>query len=105
MTLSELSLVRRAAQLLKTIGHPLRFAIVRALSDRSLTVTDLIDVTDAPQPTVSQQLAVLRKHGVVRCESEGTTRRYSLAVPVALLIDCATEGARRIAQKRNGSGC
>jgi ArsR family transcriptional regulator, arsenate/arsenite/antimonite-responsive transcriptional repressor len=53
------------------------------LSDRSkgeLSVSELVELLNATQPTVSKHLKVLRDHGLVRVREEGQHRYYSIDV-------------------------
>jgi DNA-binding transcriptional ArsR family regulator len=64
----------RAAEVstvLKTLAHPARLMIVCTLIEGEYSVGDLEAETDIHQPTLSQQLTVLRGAGIVR------TRRAS----------------------------
>lgn len=50
---------------LKALAHPLRYAILEALGAQERNVTEIEQATGIGQPTLSQQLAVLRKSGLV----------------------------------------
>jgi len=54
-----------SANLLKIMGHPLRLKILIAIYTRQCKVTGLVDCIDAPQPIVSQQLAILRRGKII----------------------------------------
>ena len=57
---------RSAAELLLTVAEPTRLRILNCLAAAPLFVSDLQDVLDLPQPTVSRHLQVLRKAELVR---------------------------------------
>ena len=55
-----------ATDLLLTAAEPTRLRILNCLAAAPLFVSDLQDVLDLPQPTVSRHLQVLRRAGLVR---------------------------------------
>jgi DNA-binding transcriptional ArsR family regulator len=59
---------------LKAIAHPLRFAILEAIAGGERNVGEIESATGIAQPTLSQQLQVLRKAGLV------STRRVAKMV-------------------------
>ncbi|WP_156495362.1 ArsR/SmtB family transcription factor [Croceicoccus estronivorus] len=50
---------------LKAIAHPLRYAILAALSGAELNVGEIETATGITQPALSQQLSILRNAGLV----------------------------------------
>jgi ArsR family transcriptional regulator len=55
-----------ATDVLLTVAEPTRLRILNCLAAAPLFVSDLQDVLDLPQPTVSRHLQVLRKADLVR---------------------------------------
>jgi ArsR family transcriptional regulator len=55
-----------ATDILLTVAEPTRLRILNCLAAAPLFVSDLQDVLDLPQPTVSRHLQVLRKAELVR---------------------------------------
>lgn len=74
-------LLERAAGVIKCLGHPLRLQLLDAMEGGEVTVGELELRTGATQATVSQQLAILRGHGVVAARREGPFVRYSIIEP------------------------
>ena len=70
---------RLKAEFFKALGHPVRIRILELLSERELSVTQLLDEIDVEQPYLSQQLGVLRRGGFVATRREGTAVVYALA--------------------------
>ena len=67
------------AHVLRTVGDPVRLAIVRLLSDdRERRCTEVGDVVGIPASTLSYHLRLLREAGVTRTRAEGTERHVSL---------------------------
>jgi ArsR family transcriptional regulator len=58
--------VPTATEILLTVAEPTRLRILNCLAAAPLFVSDLQDVLDLPQPTVSRHLQVLRKAELVR---------------------------------------
>jgi len=81
------------ARFFKALAHPTRIRILEILIRGSRTVYELQEALALDQPAVSQQLAVLRNHGVVVAEKEGLAVRYSVRDP---LIGELLDVARRI---------
>ncbi|HEV8642457.1 MAG TPA: metalloregulator ArsR/SmtB family transcription factor [Methylomirabilota bacterium] len=81
------------AEFFKALAHPLRIRILETLVARHRSVQELQEALGADQPTVSQQLAVLRAKNIVTASKEGTTVRYALRDPAVREL---LEVARRI---------
>ena len=65
--------------ILRTVGDPLRLAIVRELADGSERPCNQIqDALGLPPSTCSYHLRLLREAGVTRTRAEGTERYTSL---------------------------
>jgi len=69
----------RATALLGAMCNEKRLMILCQLVDAERSVNELVDLLDAPQPTVSQHLALLRRQGLVTSRQQGQTHFYSLA--------------------------
>ncbi len=74
----------RAARLLDALRNPLRYRIVKLLSNRPQTPADLAATLERPLPTISQHLSLLRKVDVVWYETRSGRPRYSLKHPQVL---------------------
>ncbi len=70
---------REQARLLRLMAHPMRLEILSILREADECVCHLSAVLKKPQPYVSQQLAVLRKEGLITDHNEGTYVFYGLA--------------------------
>jgi ArsR family transcriptional regulator len=66
------------ANICQALAEPKRILILYALADGPHTVTELVTALDAPQPTVSRHLKVLRERRLVATERDGANVRYSL---------------------------
>lgn len=66
------------AEFCKTFSHPVRLAILDGFREGEKTVSRLVSETGATQSTVSQQLSLLRKLGIVRTRREGRLVYYKL---------------------------
>src|SRR3546814_8642856 len=75
----------------KALAHPLRYAILEELDARERNVSEIEQATGIGQPTLSQQLAVLRKSGLVE------TRRAAKLVYYRIV----PEQIARLAQARS----
>lgn len=78
------------AEFFKTLGHPARIRVLELLGERDHTVSELLPEVGIEPAHLSQQLAVLRRAGLVAGRKEGATVRYSLtSSPVAELLRVA----------------
>lgn len=66
------------AALLKLLGEPLRWEIVRRLAAEDLCTCHLVEELGAAQSLVSHHLKVLREAGLVRTEPCGAFTYYLL---------------------------
>ena len=66
------------ARLYKGVSEPIRVRILALLAHGELCVCHLHGELDAPQPTVSRHLSVLRNAGIVHARRDGTWVHYSL---------------------------
>jgi ArsR family transcriptional regulator len=67
------------AEFFKTLGHPARIRILELLVERDRSVAELLPKIGLEASNLSQQLAVLRRAGVVTSRKQGGTVIYSLA--------------------------
>jgi ArsR family transcriptional regulator, arsenate/arsenite/antimonite-responsive transcriptional repressor len=101
-----------AAQLLKTLGHPIRLALLGELVNGPKCVSDIQDLVDVRQANVSQHLAILRRAKLVSCHEHGNVRCYYLLRPGLVrdllqlfgrnypVVERTPEAVRRAARKR-----
>ena len=68
----------RATEFLRSLSNPHRLLILCQLSQGEKSVSELCDVLNLRQPTLSQHLARLRSEGLVSTRRDGTTIYYSL---------------------------
>ena len=75
-----------AVAALKLLANPERLLLLCQLSQGEFSVGELEEQLDIHQPTLSQQLAVLRGQGVVAARRDGKNIHYSIADPHLLEI-------------------
>ena len=76
----------QAVGVLKLLANPERLLLLCQLSQGEMCVSDLEQTLGIRQPTLSQQLSVLRSEGVVDTRREGKNIFYSVADPALLEI-------------------
>ena len=87
VALSELmSAAAQAATLLKTLANPDRLLLLCNLVEDECNVSALESLTGIRQPTLSQQLGVLREEGIVETRREGRFIFYRIASVPALAV-------------------
>lgn len=82
----EFSQVDQVSNCLKVLSNPDRLKILCVLVNTELNVQQIEDCTDIHQPSLSQQLTVLRNHKIVVTRREGKQIFYQLADEKVLVI-------------------
>lgn len=67
------------AELFRMLGHPVRIRVLELLHERPRPVHDLLEHIDVEPSSLSQQLSVLRRAGVVSSTRSGRDVIYSLS--------------------------
>lgn len=76
----------RACALLKVLGNPDRLLLLCQLTQGEFCVSELESMLGIQQPTLSQQLGVLREEQLVSTRREGKQIYYSLASKEATAV-------------------
>ncbi|MGO4476474.1 ArsR/SmtB family transcription factor [Massilia sp. 2TAF26] len=76
----------RACALLKALGNPDRLLLLCQLTQGEFCVSELESMLGIQQPTLSQQLGVLREEKLVDTRREGKQIYYSLASKEATAV-------------------
>lgn len=75
---------------LKALAHPVRLRIMQALTGSERNVGEIDDAADIGQPTLSQQLAVLRNAGLVKTRKDAKLVYYRIDdASLAKVVDAA----------------
>lgn len=67
------------AELFRTLGHPVRIRVLELLQDGPKVVRELLDDIEIESSSLSQQLAVLRRAGLVSSTRNGGAVVYELS--------------------------
>lgn len=76
----------QASDFLKTLANPDRLLLLCQLSQAEMCVSELEAAVGIKQPTLSQQLTVLRSENLVNTRRDGKQIYYSIASQEALAI-------------------
>ena len=76
----------QASALLKTLSNIDRLILLCHITEGELCVSELETITGVSQPTLSQQLGVLREEGLVSTRREGRQIYYSIDSPQAMAV-------------------
>ncbi len=69
----------QAADMLRTAAHPLRLAIIDLLGrHRKLSNTEIQELLETDQATLSQHLTLMKDKGLLKMEKSGRFHYYSL---------------------------
>ncbi|WP_405541535.1 ArsR/SmtB family transcription factor [Streptomyces phaeochromogenes] len=72
-------LYQAKAEFFRMLGHPVRIRVLELLQAGPLPVRELLAAIEVEPSGLSQQLAVLRRSGIVSSRREGSTVVYALA--------------------------
>jgi len=75
-----------ACRLMKVLANADRLMILCQLSQGEKRVGELEEATNIQQPTLSQQLAVLREENVVSTRRDGKHIYYKISSPIAMSV-------------------
>lgn len=86
----DLGKIKRMAEILKLIGHPIRLKILRVLDENpSLTVAEVQEKVEIEQSLLSHHLIKMKDKGVLKSSRNGRNINYSLKDRQILKIfDC-----------------
>jgi len=85
-TNEEMVLLMEQADLCQSLTHPFRLKILKILGEGRKNVSEIMEVTNKPQPFISQHLRVLREKKVVLTARDGNEVFYSLSDPKIVKI-------------------
>lgn len=88
-------LYQAKAEFFRTLGHPARIRILELLSERDHAVHELLAEIEIEPSNLSQQLAVLRRAGLVAQRREGHAVLYAISVPEVRDLLLAARGILR----------
>jgi DNA-binding transcriptional ArsR family regulator len=74
-------LYQAKAELFRTLGHPVRIRVLELLQDGPRPVRDLLASIEVEASNLSQQLAVLRRAGLVTSSRSAASVVYALSTP------------------------
>jgi len=75
----QVPLYQAKAEFFRMLGHPVRIRVLELLQNGPVPVRDLLTEIEIEPSSLSQQLAVLRRSGIVVSIREGSTVSYALA--------------------------
>jgi len=66
------------AEFCKAMGNAVRLQLLHVLREHPMTVSEICQKTNLPQGTVSRQLSILHRVGVVISQRLGNTKVYQI---------------------------
>ena len=92
ISILEAALVQKAAEVLRTVAHPVRLRIIDILERGEMSVLELCRSLETPQAYMSQQLNLMKAKGVLASRRNGNHVIYSIADPrVVKIIHCVRQ--------------
>ena len=96
-------LYQAKAEMFRVLGHPVRIRVLELLQAGPRSVRDLLSDIDIEASSLSQQLAVLRRAGVVVSFRDRGLVMYALSTPaVADLLAAGRRILREVLTDRDG---
>jgi ArsR family transcriptional regulator len=95
-------LYQAKAELFRTLGHPVRIRVLELLQDGPKPVRDLLQEIDIEASSLSQQLAVLRRAGIVTSSRSGANVVYELAA--SEVVELMQAARRLLTEVLSGQG-
>lgn len=81
--------VQRAADILKSVAHPMRLRIAELLQSREMTVGEIQESLGTSQSLTSQQLALMKAKGILKSRKVGKSVYYGVDSPeVTQVLHC-----------------
>jgi len=80
--------IDRASRSLKAMSHPLRLKILCTLSDKEVSVQDIVDQVGTSQSNISQHLAILRDKGILNSRKDANRVYYKVGDSRTLKLIC-----------------
>ena len=79
--------IQNIANIFKSIGHPLRLQILRAIHEHgTLSVKNIQELLNVEQPVISLHLAILKKQKIINLNKKGKQSLYLLKKTVVKII-------------------
>lgn len=75
----QVPLYQAKAEFFRMLGHPVRIRVLELLQNGPVPVRELLNEIEIEPSNLSQQLAVLRRAGIVISIRDGSTVSYALA--------------------------
>ena len=66
------------SEVLKALGHPVRLKLIKLLMSDECCVTDLTNILEMPQSTISQHLGILKNAGILHPYKSGVRTCYKI---------------------------
>jgi DNA-binding transcriptional ArsR family regulator len=88
-SLLEWGKLQKAADILKTVAHPLRLRIIEFLQHEELSVGEIQDLLGVSQSLTSQQLSLMKAKGILKSRKSGNMVYYGIErLEVIQVINC-----------------
>lgn len=87
----------KAAEILKTVAHPIRLQMVDLLMGKEMSVGEIQSALGISQSLTSQQLSVMKSRGILKSQRNGKLIYYSIGMPeVVQILECLRECCKQV---------
>ena len=94
--------LQEAAELLRTIAHPIRLRLIQMILRRAYTVGELAEACGVASPIVSGHLRLMQQHGLLAGIRDGRQIHYRVVEPS---LSCLLESIANQSRKPVSFGC
>lgn len=82
--------IREASEAMQAMAHPLRLKILCLVGNQELSVLEIVEAVGTTQSNISQHLAILRDHRILRSRREANRVFYRIEDPRVLKMVALT---------------
>ena len=87
----------KAAEILKTVAHPIRLQMVDLLVGREMNVGEIQSALGISQSLTSQQLSVMKSRGILKSQRDGKLMYYSIDMPEVIhILECLRKCCKQV---------
>ncbi|MFA9459762.1 ArsR/SmtB family transcription factor [Thiohalorhabdus sp. Cl-TMA] len=78
--------IEQASRSLKAMSHPLRLKVLCTLSDKEMSVQEIVEQVGTSQSNISQHLGIMRDKGILKARKNANKVYYRVGDPRTLKL-------------------
>ena len=89
-------ILKKAAECLKVMAHPIRLRMVEILSQGEFVVNDIAEICEIPPSQACEHLRLMKGHGFLDSERRGREVYYHIVAPnLPGLLECIRRNCKK----------